>query len=568
MIKKLKAIKFRTRLYIISFVLIFLPIVAIGIIASVFLVRQTEVEASVAQEREAEQVADNISEIFSQADKLTDIVYYNAELAKALLYPDFAEVGSAYVNLIYPTFRQNKSLHSFVSDFCIYAANDDFMSNGQEIRALTNIEKSKDWFVWLSQQGNNSYTQVTTNAISFYRKSNFYLSEVAGYIRIDVDKQYLCNKIMGLDESTSYIIKNTSAFLMGSNELLFNKMLRGESINNNEYFTAQRKIETSSFAGDASLISFLNRESVVKEIRFQNVLLISCLTGVFVLILAVFAVLIGVPLNSINKLSKSSELVTRGNFTAKVAVKSEDEIGCLCKNYNYMLDYLNELINESYIKEIALQKNMIQQQKSELKALQEQINPHFLYNTLDAIRMQAVLNDDKEVSEMLVMLAKLFKYNVGFASEEVTLFEEIEHLSNYLNLINIRKSTKYKLINNIENSDKIKILRFTIQPIVENSIKYAFCGKKDGEITISNQITEGVMIITVCDNGIGINEDKISEINNSLGKEVLGNSSIGLQNVYSRLVLKYGREYGLRVEKGQVGLSVNIFIPLTTDKFL
>lgn len=562
MIKEFKYIKFRTRLYIISFVLIFLPIVSIGVIVSVFLVKQTEAEANIAQEQQAEKVADNISEIFSQADKLTDIVFYNADLSKALLTPDSAEVGNVYVNLIYPLFRQNKSLHSFVSDFCIYAANDKFMANGQEIRTLTQNEKSNDWFTALKNQDNDTYTEVTPKAISFYRKSNFYLSEVAGYIRLDVDKQYLCNKILGLDDSTSYVIKNTDTLLMGNSEPIFNKLQAGEQISDSEYFTAQRRIEMSSFAGDAVLVSFLTRESVIKEIRLLNLLLISCLTGVFVLILVVFAVLIGRPLNSINKLSKSSELVTRGDFTAKVAVKSQDEIGCLCKNYNYMLDYLNELINESYRKEISLQKNMIQQQKSELKALQEQINPHFLYNTLDAIRMQAVLNDDKEVSEMLVMLAKLFKYNVGFASEEVTLYEEIEHLSNYLNLINIRKSTKYKLINNIENSNKIKILRFTIQPIVENSIKYAFCGKTDGEITISNQIVEDKMIITVCDNGIGINEDKINEINSTLDREVSGNSNIGLQNVYSRLVLKYGVEYGLSVQKAQVGLKVNIFIPL------
>jgi two-component system sensor histidine kinase YesM len=197
---------------------------------------------------------------------------------------------------------------------------------------------------------------------------------------------------------------------------------------------------------------------------------------------------------------------------------------------------------------------MVKEKEAELLALQSQINPHFLYNTLDSIFWMAERAKCKNISKMVLNLSKLFKLSLNNGDKFTTIKREFEHIYTYLEIQNIRYRGKFKTLINIDPDllDK-KIMRLIIQPIVENSIYHGIEPMSgDGLIEINGVQENNTISIVVRDNGIGFNTDEI---------ETRG---YALKNINKRIKLNYGNEYGLLIKsRKNEGTTVTIRIPAT-----
>jgi len=262
----------------------------------------------------------------------------------------------------------------------------------------------------------------------------------------------------------------------------------------------------------------------------------------------------------IKSLAKQIHVVENGNFDVSCVVDSADEIGELQTSFNYMVRKINALMKEQYM----MGKNL---NAMELKVLQEQINPHFLYNTLDLILWTAKRNDMEQVCDIVIKLSKLYRISLSNGSDYIDLKNEIEHVRLYTELQNLRFSKKINLTVNIEKSlENYKIMKLLLQPIVENSILHGISNSdvEQGEINISAAINEDMVQIIVTDNGIGMSKSTIYRLMTydefHTDKENLG--GYGLRNVINRLKLYYDNQAQISFESApNKGTKVIISIP-------
>ncbi|WP_105619945.1 cache domain-containing sensor histidine kinase [Vallitalea okinawensis] len=296
-----------------------------------------------------------------------------------------------------------------------------------------------------------------------------------------------------------------------------------------------------------------------KSIQMTTTILL-VVSGIVIILLGVFVFPKKI-YNRINKLLIKMRRVEKGDMNIdQDPVEGSDEFAIIDHYFNNMVLKLNNLIQDNYVKQI-------EKREAELDALQFQINPHFLYNTLASINSMASVRGYHEISEMTEKLGDMFRYSINSSSSEfVGLHEEIKHIQNYIDIENIRFGNKIQLYIDIEDSFlEARVLKFILQPIVENCIKHGFSNPKtEGFIEISvNQEGERLYII-VADDGKGMNSQLVHVYNayfqGAMKSKKDYKSSIGLKNVNMRIKLAFGDEYGLKISS-ECGTEVTFCLP-------
>ena len=270
-----------------------------------------------------------------------------------------------------------------------------------------------------------------------------------------------------------------------------------------------------------------------------------------------------------NMMEKMSE-VESGNFDIQLPVESRDEIGILSERFNQMSSALKAYINQSYVA-------AIKQTEAELTALKSQIYPHFLYNTLEIIRMTALENEDVRVSEMIEALSQQIHYLIGPVQDMVSLEKELDIIRKYVYLLNCRIDGKVQLMTEAPGAGRLFVPKLILQPIVENAYVHGIKPKKGvGSIMVEAAVNDRedgekrILEITVMDNGVGMDQAALDQIQELLVGDEPGIKneynwqSIGMKNVHDRIRLLYGEEYGIRVTSTVgVGTMVRLLMPVT-----
>ena len=264
----------------------------------------------------------------------------------------------------------------------------------------------------------------------------------------------------------------------------------------------------------------------------------------------------------IKRLSDSMREVEKGNFErAKLEVRGENEISRLNTNFNLMTAEIKHLMDQNL-------EEQRQKRKSELMALQAQINPHFLYNTLDSIIWMAEWGKNKEVVTMTSSLAKLLRQSISNQNELVRVEDEVEYTRSYLVIQKMRYKDKleYDILVEPEILD-FKVAKLILQPLVENAIYHGIKYKEGkGKVLVEGFLRDHELILSITDDGIGMNEQQLLQIFEKRETDRKRNS-VGVLNVHERIRLYYGKEYGLTFESVEgVGTKVEIHIPYMEAK--
>lgn len=242
--------------------------------------------------------------------------------------------------------------------------------------------------------------------------------------------------------------------------------------------------------------------------------------------------------------------IQKGNMDVRIEETSKDEMGELSVQLNKMLDRIQALMQENINREI-LAKN------SEIRALQNQINAHFIYNVLESIKMMAEINEEYEISDAITSLGKLLRYSMKWVSRNVLLRDELEYIRNYMVLINLRFDYDIYLSTNLpEELLDQEIPKMSLQPIVENAILHGIEEMaEDTNIYIKGIIEGDVCRIQVTDAGVGMSEEETEALRKSIegSVEATGGKGhgIGLKNVQDRITMAFGKEYGLEIDSKQ-----------------
>ena len=243
----------------------------------------------------------------------------------------------------------------------------------------------------------------------------------------------------------------------------------------------------------------------------------------------------------------------------EVELAASLEIEALTKRFNQMMRKIGELMDRLITEQNA-------QRKSELKALQNQINPHFLYNTLDSILWLVENKKNDEASEMVVALARLFRIGISADSEVIPVSDEIEHVRNYLLIQNIRYAGAFDYEFDVDDAAlDVLTMKLILQPVVENCIYHGLKNNiVKGNIKISVGIEGESLVLRVSDNGYGMRQETIDELYRSFEDGAVSNS-VGLKNIYQRVMIYYGGNAGMTVESElDEGTTITIREPVVT----
>lgn len=268
----------------------------------------------------------------------------------------------------------------------------------------------------------------------------------------------------------------------------------------------------------------------------------------------------------IKKMKKTLEYYGTGDFSAKVEIRGHDEIASLGNVMNQMSEQISDLFDR-------VKKEENQRRKLELQTLVYQINPHFLYNTLDSINVLARQNGDQKVAEIVTDLSRLFRFGLNQGQEFIRVRDEILHVTYYLKIQEIRFEEQLKWTIDIDPQIMdVKMIKFVLQPLVENAIIHGIKSKDEaGMINITGRKVKEEIIFSISDSGEGMNWKKLQAVKTRITSETIQENSeggFGLWNVHQRIRLCYGENFGLEISsKLGIGTCVEAKLPISEKEY-
>lgn len=392
-----------------------------------------------------------------------------------------------------------------------------------------------------------------------------------GIIMIEVNLQYLDNicKGVGLGEKGFVAVLNKNAQVFyHTNKSEIGSRLDIEILrktNDREYYLGElaeeKMLITNMYSKDFDLMvaGIIPLSEIDQNIQGIRYIAVFSGIGLTLLLLFIFYSVVHSVTNPIIRIRNQMANAENGNFNIQIQSDRDDEIGQLEKGFNTMVKKIDNLIKTVY-------QVTIKQKEAQFNELFSKVNPHFLYNTLDAISMTAYLNNDHKVVTMIDALAEYFRASTK-GEWLIPIKEEIEQLKNYIYLITIGKEDRIKVTWDInETLLNYKTIRFILQPIVENSIIHGFKNmEKDCNLYISVRENIGGIVFEVIDNGAGMTNEKIELLTKELEESESGGyiSKIGLKNLNERIKFSFGVEYGLTIHGNETGgITVRVNIPI------
>ncbi|MEK5165619.1 sensor histidine kinase [Paenibacillus sp. FSL R5-0527] len=261
------------------------------------------------------------------------------------------------------------------------------------------------------------------------------------------------------------------------------------------------------------------------------------------------------------KLMKQMAKVESGNLDSRVEIRSNDELGRLSHSFNRMVDRLRAYIDEAYVAQI-------KQKQTELNALKSQIRPHFLYNTLEVIRMSAVDKDDHEVADMILSLSNQLKYVIDYGEEKVSIRSELDNIKDYFYIISVRYDQRFEFNCHVAPEVDLNwhILKLSLQPIVENAIQHGLKQQGRGTVGLTVARRERTIVITVYDDGAGMSSDTLMSLNRALNDPEAPGKNVGLKNVHERIKSVFGEAYGIVINSREhLGTSIVLTFPIVEE---
>ncbi len=530
------------------------------------------------------QINDYIDSYVNNMENISHVVFYNSDLREYLTgeFSDQAkkkELEKKVNNLMNSILSSRKDINSIV----VFGSDNKVISEKVETHLNKNIDiKQQSWYKnALNANGNavissshvqNLFENEYKWVVSLSRSIKSYNNDKSiGVMLVDLNFNIIssmCSNIKLGHRGYIFIVDSEGNIVYHPRQQLIYSKLRTENIDKvlktaNGSFIVNGQgekriytVKTSEYTGWKTVgVTYVNE--LVGNKKLMQLYYFS--GGMVCLLIAiVVAVFLSRRISKpIKVLEVSMNEAEKGNFDIKVDIGSSDEIGELSKAFNIMIAKIKELMLQNVHEQE-------QKRKSELKALQAQINPHFLYNTLDSIIWMAEGKKNDEVVMMTSALARLFRLSISKGEEIITIRNEIEHIKSYLTIQKIRYRDKMDFeIEVDENIMKYKTLKILLQPLVENAIYHGIKNKiGTGLIKIVGREEGENVLLQVIDNGVGMTAEELANILKSTSISQSG-SGVGVRNVNERIKLYFGEKYGIEFEsKPDEGTTANIRLPV------
>lgn len=464
---------------------------------------------------------------------------------------------------------RNCMIYSNLRDSKIYGSRVAMMDGAsREMWYLNRKAVDDNYFIYTALNNKGSILSLVQNII--YIDVSDYTSKYIGFIKLDIFMEKLFAPAEHITEQAypyDVIVLDETENIVYSSNSKYNKILEKRSYERlqerriNYYRDTMVCTDAEKDYGLKFIFLFNNSQLSNKRNEMQKAVL-----PVIFVVLVIIVVTAFIFTRSFSKrvarLIDKIKIAETGDLTIKEKMEGNDEIAVLDKQFNHMLRKLDTLIKKNYIQQM-------EKRESEFRNLQLQINPHFLYNTLETISSIAAVHQVFVICDLCEKLGENFRYSLGKNyGEFVTVMQELIHTKNYIYIQKTRFGNKFEVFYNIDPEAENKLmLRFILQPIVENAIVHGLSNVHEtGSLEISIYQTDGMLVIKIEDDGVGMTQERVDEINryiNDSSQADQKRQSIGIRNVNQRIKLACGNEYGIKIESTMNrGSCFTIYLPL------
>ncbi|MDP5272998.1 sensor histidine kinase [Chengkuizengella axinellae] len=436
--------------------------------------------------------------------------------------------------------------------------------------------RSEPWFSDLDQLSiyDVHWVGFQKNYIESTRQESPYLITLAkvlksggkpyAYIILSVEEQSISDIFNGYSQIEKMILMDSQGIIIssiddteiGSQFEFFNESSKLLEIDNKEYLLLNKQISFADWSL-SSLVSYQNTIERIQAIQRFNYLVQIIFVLIFIVLLFLIMNRIMKPLLGLERVASRFDL---DNLHERVQIRGKDEIGRLGQVFNQLLDHIQNMIKQ-------ITEEQSRKREVEIELLQAQINPHFLFNLLNSIRMRILMNGDKESADIISSLSKLLRMTITRNNEFQSVPVEVEVARHYVKLMNVRHNHKIQYHEFVDPNVLMETLpRFTIQPFIENAFIHGL-KQKHGDITLSIWKDQSFMYLSVKDNGMGMKEERLEDLHKSFqrgqDKSESQVNGIGLKNVYDRLRIIYDSSFSLDIYSDpESGTEIKVQIPL------
>lgn len=466
------------------------------------------------------------------------------------------------------------SIKHEIEDISIYRKSDGaLLASSSNYVDLSNDVELENWFV--DAKENPLINIFSPSSVSSTNTYHFLLSKVLffeknrafdGVLRVDFDFTKIVESISSTtlgaggsfiiyDKNYNIVYCSDSTYLESELPLIKHLVLGNSivSVDKHSLYLYCSSISNTSWR----LAIFINNDAIASAIYAFSVYIIVLM----IFVIAIFFILMVIVANNITdplqELQKEMAKIESFNYEGYLHhnFSSTYEISELNRSFNQMMTRIKKL-NTSLITEKE------EQRKSELKALQNQINPHFLYNTLDSIIALIEKGDDETAQLMIIALSRFFRISISSGKNVIPLNKEIEHVRNYLLIQKMRFGNSFKYKINVEDGlDEYPVIKLILQPIVENSIGHGIKEGEEGFISINVHSEDAMIVFEIKDNGYGMTKAKVEELSAAM-RDASTYKGVGLKNVYQRIRIYYGPSADVVITSEEdIGTTIKIIIP-------
>ncbi|MEK4350742.1 sensor histidine kinase [Paenibacillus sp. FSL R5-0475] len=584
-------LRLRTKLFLSFGCVVLIPVLIVGL----FLTNELR---NMAMANALEQITANVDRVKKRTGEMLNIpldIAYRLSNDSRLeevanhRYESVYDVVEAYWN--YPDFRDFVRLYNEVSSIRLYIDNPTVLNNWEFLQTNESVTEEQWYQTALAQRGLVCWNYIRDNRngqyyLSLIRKVNFFKARTTGVLVVNVNTKKL-NAILN-QESFETLIMDENDNIVASNRV----DTQDKSLSNIDLATLSAtgqgphdvtidgkpfKMVIDHWQPGGSLnslriISIFSVASIVDEpnriIFLASIVILSAMIMAILLIYYVSRLLTGRMLH----LSKHISKVAAGNLGATLVIDGKDEIGQLARQFNHMVRNINELMSE--VQESNRQKNATQLKQNEIKfkMMASQINPHFLFNALESIRMKALVRGQADISQVVRLLGKMMRKNLEVGNGRISLQSELETVNSYLVIQKFRYDDRltYELLVD-PKANPFQIPPLIIQPLVENCVIHGLENRiEGGMVRVEIRLEDSYLKVQVSDNGVGISKTRIQEIRKMLNNnDDYETNNIGMRNIHLRLQLTYGPQFGLTLAS-QIGFGTQISfaIPLRSDSYV
>ncbi|WP_246070733.1 sensor histidine kinase [Paenibacillus kobensis] len=586
--------KLRTKLFISLLLVVAVPVLIVGLFLTVQF-RGKVLDDAVAQSmNNVDRIKQRTSTLLSVPIEASNTFMYDEQL-KQIVNTNFErpiDVFLAYRE--YTAFKNLLSLHKELSSIRLYTSNPTLLDNW-ELMKLTPATEQTFWYKAAQEDSLAQwyYIDEVTNPgvkkLSLVRRMDPVGYRTGAVLVITVNRTELATILMNepfdtmIVDSNNFVVAssrrsdegreltdvNIGQLLDGNKDGTYNTVVDGTRAK-----VVVESLHPSSSRNGLRIVSVIRIDSVVKDANRISYLGLSIMLISFIVAIIIISFVSKLLSNRLLVLSRQMNKVAAGNLNGSLQIDGNDEIALLSRQFNGMMNSIRDLMDE--VQETNHQRNMLQikQKEIKLRMMASQINPHFLFNALESIRMKAHMNKQTEIAQTVKLLGTLMRKNLEIGGHSIALSDEIEIVRCYSEIQRFRFGERLSFELDIApDSLSVRVPPLIVQPLVENAVVHGLETKEEGGcVVIRTLVTDDFekLIIEIADNGQGMEEQRLRQLLDSLeDMEDREGYRIGMRNVHQRLKLMHGDAYTLTLESTpEQGTFIRLELPTRSDAYV